>query len=61
MITNSPVLTFESLLNSVDSSSKGMGAVILQNERPVAYASQSLTKCQQNNAQIEKINASNRF
>lgn len=39
---------------SVDASSQGMGAVLLQEDRPVAYASKALTKSQQNNAQIEK-------
>ena len=31
-----------------------MGAVLLQDNQPVAYASKALTKTQQNNAQIEK-------
>ena len=31
-----------------------MGAVLLQNDRPVAYASKALTSCQQNYSQIEK-------
>ena len=39
---------------SVDASFKGMGAVILQNDRPVAYVSKALTQSQQNYAQIEK-------
>ena len=38
---------------SVDSSKTGMGAVILQNG-PIAYASKTLNKAQQNYAQIEK-------
>ena len=33
---------------SVDASSKGMSAVLLQDEGPVAYASKSLTSDQQN-------------
>lgn len=57
-ITDAPVLKFfnqeEPVCLSVHASSKGMGAVILQNDRPVAYASKSLTKCQQNYSQIEK-------
>lgn len=39
---------------SVDASSKGLGAVVLQNDCPVAYASEALTLTQQNYAQIEK-------
>ena len=39
---------------SVDASLKGMGAVLLQDEHPVAYASKALTSSQQNYAQIEK-------
>ena len=39
---------------SVDSSKDGMGAVLLQNNLPVAYASKSLTETQKNYAQIEK-------
>ena len=37
-----------------DTSSKGMGAVLLQDQRPIAYASKSLTATQQNYAEIEK-------
>lgn len=39
---------------SADASSKGMGAVLLQEDRPVAYASKALTQSQQKYAQIEK-------
>lgn len=35
---------------SVDSSKDGMGAVILQKSRPIAYASRSLPVTQQNYA-----------
>jgi hypothetical protein len=57
-IVDPPVLKFfdqkEPVCLSVDASSKGMGAVLLQNDRPVAYASKALTSCQQNYSQIEK-------
>lgn len=46
---------------SVDASSKAFGAVLLQNGKPVAYASKSLTKAQENYPQIEKEAAAIRF
>ena len=38
----------------VDSSKDGLGAAILQDGRPIEYASRALTKAEQNWAQIEK-------
>ena len=58
MFTNSPVLQFfdprKPTRISVDASSSGMGAVLLQDQHPIAYASKSLTTSQKNYAQIEK-------
>ena len=58
MATNHPSLKYfdqsKPTTISVDASSKGMGAVLLQDDHPVAYASKSLTPAQQNYAQIEK-------
>ena len=57
-ISSTPVLKFkdpkEPVSLSVGASSKGLGAVILQNNQPVAYASKALTESRQNYAQIEK-------
>ena len=57
-ISSTPVLKFfnpkEPVSLSVDASSKGLAAVILQNNQPVAYSSKALTKTQKNYAQIEK-------
>lgn len=39
---------------TVDASSKGLGAALVQDEQPIVYASRALTKSQQNYAQIEK-------
>lgn len=39
---------------SVDDSKCGLGAVITQHERPIEYASRSLTETEKQYAQIEK-------
>ena len=58
LITSAPVLAFYDVSQpvkvSVDASQEGLGAVLIQNERPVAYASRSLTDCEKRYAQIEK-------
>ena len=56
--SSTPVLGYyvpsKPLCLSVDASSKGLGAVLLQGEKPLAYASRTLTPTQQRYAQIEK-------
>jgi hypothetical protein len=58
MATTAPVLSYydpkKPVTLSVDASSKGPGAVLYQEEKPVAYASRALTPTQQKYAQIEK-------
>ena len=58
LATEAPVLRFCDptlpLTLSVDSSSTGLGCVIMQEGQPIAYTSRALTKTQQNYAQIEK-------
>lgn len=58
LATNAPTLKFYDVKKpftlSVDASSEGMGAVLLQDERPIAYGSRTLTDCQRWYAQIEK-------
>ncbi|CAC5387636.1 unnamed protein product [Mytilus coruscus] len=58
MATNAPILSYydpkQTLTLNVDASSKGLGAVLLQNDKPIAYASRALTPTQQRYAQIEK-------
>lgn len=57
-ITQCPVLTYydpnKDIALSVDSSKDSMGAVILHEKQPIAYASASLTPTQQSYSQIEK-------
>jgi len=58
MVTNAPVLRYYSLRDEVtiqcDASQTGLGAVLLQNGQPVAYASRALTAAETHYAQIEK-------
>ena len=58
LITTAPVLKYfnpsKPTKLSVDASSKGLGAVLIQDNHPIAYASRALTRCQQHYAQIEK-------
>ena len=58
MITNMPVLKFYDLIKEAtiqcDASEKELGTTLLQKGQPVAFISRSLTKAEQNYAQIEK-------
>ena len=58
MASNTPVLGYydpaKPVTLLVDASSKGLGAVLLQGDQPIAYASRALTPTQQKYAQIEK-------
>ena len=59
LATQSPVLRYfdvnKPVKISVDASSEGLGAVLLQEDQPVAYASKALSRSQRNCAQIECI------
>ena len=58
IITQAPVLAHfdvkSPIVLSVDASKFAVGAVILQNNKPIEYASKTLNLCQQGYAQIEK-------
>ena len=58
LITSAPVLAYFDNKRSVtvqcDASESGLGAVLLQNSKPVCYASRALTQAERNYAQIEK-------
>lgn len=58
MLVKQPVLQYfnpiKPVVQSVDSSRDGLGAVLLQNNLPVAYASKSLNDTQNRYSQIEK-------
>ncbi|XP_044755743.1 uncharacterized protein K02A2.6-like [Coccinella septempunctata] len=58
IISSEPVLTFydvnKELTLSVDASQDSMGAVILHNKQPIAYASKSMNESQKRYSQIEK-------
>ncbi|XP_052562525.1 uncharacterized protein K02A2.6-like [Culex pipiens pallens] len=58
LVTQNPILRYydptEPLLIQCDASQQGVGCVLLQDERPVAYASRTLTKTERNYASIER-------
>ena len=57
-VTNTPVLRYYNLDEEVtiqcDASQSGLGAALMQNGQPVAYASRALTPAEMRYAQIEK-------
>ena len=58
LVTTSPVLRHynpeEELTLQCDASDKGLGAALLQQEQPIAFASRALTACELGYAPIEK-------
>ena len=42
------------LIIQCDASSKGLGVVMLKDDKPITFASRALTKAERNYAQIEK-------
>ena len=58
MITSTPVLAYydpeKSLEIQCDSSQSGLGSILMQEGRPVAYASRALTLTETGYAQVEK-------
>lgn len=58
ILSKAPVLTFfdvtQLITMACDASNSGLGAVLLQNNKPVAYASRSLTDAETRYAPIEK-------
>lgn len=64
-LTKTPVLNYynvnKPVMLSVDASSKSMGACLLQDSKPVAYATRAFTPSQQNQPQITKEALAIRF
>lgn len=58
LVINEPILQYydpkKPITISVDASKSGLGAVLLQDHKPCAYASRAMTDTQQRYAQIEK-------
>ena len=57
-LTSSPVLSYfdpkKATIIQADASQVGLGAALLQDGRPVAYASRALTRVEQQYVQVEK-------
>ena len=58
ILSSQPVLTFfdptKPVNLQVDASKSGLGACVLQDRHPIAYALRSLTQAEENYSQIEK-------
>ena len=55
VISSSPVLSyFKPTILNVDASSTGLGAVVMQNGKPIAYGSRTLTDSERRYANIER-------
>lgn len=58
LVTNHPVLRYYDVHDDVtiqcDASESGLGAALMQNDQPIAFASRALTSTEKNYAQIEK-------
>ncbi|KAK3769216.1 hypothetical protein RRG08_005163 [Elysia crispata] len=58
VLSNTPVLAYfdvdKPITVTADASKNGLGAALLQDDKPIAYASRSLSKAEQRYAMIEK-------
>ena len=58
LVTNAPILSYydskKPLMIQCDASEKGLGAALLQEGQPIAFASRALTDTETRYAQIEK-------
>ena len=58
MVTEAPILAFynpaKELVAECDANQKGLGAVLMQQGRPIAYASRALTPTETRYAHIER-------
>lgn len=57
-LTSEPVLAYFDPGRELDSSKDGLGAVLMQQGRPIEYASKALTSSERKWAQIEKRSSS---